>query len=347
MTWPRDTQEELIAFYGNPGATHRDLVIWESANLVYVPLPWKAYLAWDPRIVVPAIRCHKKIAPALTRILADVWVNVAGRSQAAIEKMKVHLYGGGYMARMIRGGNRRSTHGFGCGIDWNPSENRMHTQGNMDPRFRACFEKEGAVWLKHDQMHVQFASSPKAMPRVSGPVSPPKPPTPPQPDEPPVAPVSAPANPARVRHSLVAREAWVKGALPLVKRWEGYRATRYWDVKQWAIGYGSKADHLPPDTNISEGHASILLSVYLRELADQLADLVQVSLTANQGAALLSFAYNLGIGALAKSTLLKLLNAADVWGAGNEFRKWVKAGGKTMPGLVSRRKAERELFDTP
>ena len=341
--WPRDNQEELIAFYGYPGATHRDLVIWESANLVYVPFPWKACLAWDPKIPVPAIRCHKKIAPALTRILDDVWVNVAGRSQAAIEKMKVHLYGGGYMPRRITGGSRLSTHGFGCGIDWNPSENRMHTKGNMDPRFRACFEKEGAIWLKHDQMHVQFANSPKAMPRVSGAVSAPKPLTPPTPVEQPVAPVSAPA----IRHSLVAREAWVKAALPLVKRWEGYRATRYWDVKQWAIGFGSKADHLPADTNISEAHASILLSVYLRELADKLSEIVLVSLTANQGAALLSFAYNLGMGALAKSTLLKKLNAADVWGCANEFSKWHKAGGQVMPGLIARRKAERELFDTP
>lgn len=335
--WPRDNDAALDAFYTRPDGSAQ----WEVENLTYIHPPWKAYLAETSIELKRGIRVHKKVADSLNRIFASLW-ETFGKTQAGIEAVDLHQIGGAYYFRARRGSSRLSNHARGIAIDIDPQDNPMSRtrRMDMDKRVIAAFEAEGWRWggAYGDPMHFEAVWNGKAAP---------KPLTPPQPDEPPVAPVSAPANPARVRHSLVAREAWVKGALPLVKRWEGYRATRYWDVKQWAIGYGSKADHLPPDTNISEGHASILLSVYLRELADQLADLVQVSLTANQGAALLSFAYNLGIGALAKSTLLKLLNAADVWGAGNEFRKWVKAGGKTMPGLVSRRKAERELFDTP
>lgn len=59
--------------------------------------------------------------------------------------------------------------------------------------------------------------------------------------------------------------------------------------------------------------------------------------------AFLSFTYNVGVGAFCKSTLVKKLNAGDLIGACNELPKWVKAGGITLPGLVKRREAERQL----
>lgn len=71
---------------------------------------------------------------------------------------------------------------------------------------------------------------------------------------------------------------------------------------------------------------------------------VKVPLNANQYGALVSFTYNLGEGNLAKSTLLKKLNAGDYEGAAKEFPKWNKAGGKVLNGLTRRREAERQLF---
>lgn len=63
--------------------------------------------------------------------------------------------------------------------------------------------------------------------------------------------------------------------------------------------------------------------------------------------ALISFSYNVGIGALAKSTLLKSIIAnADASVIEKNFLSWTKAAGKTMPGLVARRRSEAHLFNT-
>ena len=73
-------------------------------------------------------------------------------------------------------------------------------------------------------------------------------------------------------------------------------------------------------------------------------DLVKVPLSQNQFDALVSFSYNVGTGALGKSTLLKKLNAGDYKGAAEEFKKWNKAGGKVLKGLTRRRESEANVF---
>ncbi|MGA6579692.1 glycoside hydrolase family protein, partial [Providencia sp. NPDC089923] len=60
-------------------------------------------------------------------------------------------------------------------------------------------------------------------------------------------------------------------------------------------------------------------------------------------AALYSFAFNVGTGAFAKSTMLKKLNAGDQYGACEELKRWVYAGGKVWRGLVNRREAEAAI----
>lgn len=74
------------------------------------------------------------------------------------------------------------------------------------------------------------------------------------------------------------------------------------------------------------------------------SDLVKVPLNQNQFDALVSFAFNLGLGNLKSSTLLKKLNASDYIGASKEFERWNRAGGKVLNGLTRRRIAERDLF---
>ena len=74
------------------------------------------------------------------------------------------------------------------------------------------------------------------------------------------------------------------------------------------------------------------------------ASLVKVTISDNQFAALVSFAFNVGSTALKNSSLLKKLNAKDYAGAANEFAKWNKGGGKVLAGLTRRREAERQLF---
>jgi GH24 family phage-related lysozyme (muramidase) len=72
--------------------------------------------------------------------------------------------------------------------------------------------------------------------------------------------------------------------------------------------------------------------------------LVKVPLEPWQFDALVSFCYNCGEGNLAKSTLLKKVNAGDFEDAALEFQKWNKGGGKVLPGLVRRRASEALLF---
>lgn len=72
--------------------------------------------------------------------------------------------------------------------------------------------------------------------------------------------------------------------------------------------------------------------------------LVTAPVTQEQYDALVSFTFNVGRGALAKSTLLRKLNAGDCWGAASEFPRWVNARGRKLPGLVKRRAAEQAEF---
>ena len=73
-------------------------------------------------------------------------------------------------------------------------------------------------------------------------------------------------------------------------------------------------------------------------------DSVTVPLEQHQFDALVSFAFNVGLGALRKSTLLRKLNAGDYAAVPAELMKWTKAGGKELPGLVRRRRAEAGMW---
>jgi lysozyme len=77
-------------------------------------------------------------------------------------------------------------------------------------------------------------------------------------------------------------------------------------------------------------------------------NMVSVAINDNEYAALVCFAYNVGVGALHGSTLLKMLNAnQDRVAVADQFLRWNKAGGIELPGLTRRRQAERSLFLHP
>ena len=85
----------------------------------------------------------------------------------------------------------------------------------------------------------------------------------------------------------------------------------------------------------------------LEKYEDAIERLVKVKLNQNQFDALVSFVYNCGIGALERSTLLKLLNKGDYGSVPTQLNRWVKAGGITYRGLVRRRAAEGAMFMLP
>ena len=130
----------------------------------------------------------------------------------------------------------------------------------------------------------------------------------------------------------------------LLIHFEGFRDKAYRDSGGvWTIGYGStKGVHA--GQRITRDQAAIRLADDVAKAEADVSLLVNVPLTQGQFDALVSFVYNLGAGALARSTLIRRLNSGDYSGAADEFMKWVKAGGRRLQGLVRRRAAERALF---
>ena len=135
-----------------------------------------------------------------------------------------------------------------------------------------------------------------------------------------------------------------QSGLNLIKSHEGLRTTAYQDpVGVWTIGYGHTGT-AKPGQKITEAQAEQLLRQDVGWAQDAVRKNVKVPLTQGQFDALVSFTFNLGAGALGRSTLLKKLNAGDYAGAQAEFGKFVHAGGRVLPGLVRRRNEEAQMF---
>ena len=130
----------------------------------------------------------------------------------------------------------------------------------------------------------------------------------------------------------------------LIKSFEGLRLRAYQDaVGVWTIGYGTTRG-VKPGQEISEAQAESLLKTDLDRFEAAVNQSVRVPINDNQFAALVSFTYNVGSGALKSSTLLRKLNRRDIYGASREFPRWNRAGGRVLAGLTRRRKAEQALF---
>jgi lysozyme len=138
-------------------------------------------------------------------------------------------------------------------------------------------------------------------------------------------------------------------AVDLIRRFEGLRLQAYRDpVGLWTIGYGHTGPDVAAGLVIDEPTATLLLRRDIEQVEESLARLVRVPLSPGEHGALVAFAFNVGLAALAGSTLLKRLNAGDRAGAAREFGRWVHgtiAGRKVrLAGLVRRRRAEADLF---
>lgn len=132
--------------------------------------------------------------------------------------------------------------------------------------------------------------------------------------------------------------------LNLVKEFEGCILQAYKDpIGVWTIGYGH-THGVSQGQQITQDKADQLLVEDLTSVGNEVDHLVVVSLNQNQFDALVSFTFNVGGTNLAKSTLLKKLNAGDVPGAADEFDRWVYANQIKFDGLVRRREAEKALF---
>ncbi len=134
-----------------------------------------------------------------------------------------------------------------------------------------------------------------------------------------------------------------------LKEHEGFRSKAYLDTGDvWTIGYGTTRIG---NIAVSKGmtctieQATQWLYADVGDAQTAINTLVKVPLEQHQFDALVSFVYNIGIGAFRSSTMLRLLNFGDYKGAAGQFKRWNKDNGRVIPGLVSRRSVEQSMFE--
>jgi lysozyme len=137
--------------------------------------------------------------------------------------------------------------------------------------------------------------------------------------------------------------------LEFIRHHEGLETKAYPDPGSsdghpWTIGVGHTRGVKKGDTCTVE-QAMVWLREDVRDAEAAVLRLVKVPLSQDQFDALVSFVFNVGAGALEKSTLLRMLNSGDYFGAAVQFERWNKNDGRVMAGLTRRRKEERDLFE--
>ncbi len=136
--------------------------------------------------------------------------------------------------------------------------------------------------------------------------------------------------------------------LRLIRRFEGFSAMPYLCPAGYlTVGYGHVVKN--PDAfrqPITEDEATEILTVDVETAEHAMLRLISVPLTDGQFDALVSFTFNLGAGALQRSTLRRKVNREDHEDAAAEFLRWVWAGGRKLNGLIRRRQAEAALYQS-
>ena len=142
-----------------------------------------------------------------------------------------------------------------------------------------------------------------------------------------------------------------KAGKDLIKRFEGCKLKAYkCPAGLWTISWG--LTFYPDGTKVKEGdvitqqQAEDYFNAIVDDFAKKVDALIKSNVSENNFSALVSFAYNVGMGNFQRSTLLRKVNAnpKDKTIAA-EFRKWVRANGEVLKGLVKRRNAEAKLYE--
>lgn len=135
--------------------------------------------------------------------------------------------------------------------------------------------------------------------------------------------------------------------IDLIKQFEGYSSKAYPDPATggapWTIGYGTTKG-VKPGMIITAEQAEKMLRDDVAKFESGVSSLITSPTTQGQFDAMVSLAYNIGLGNFGKSTLLKKHNARCYTCAADQFRVWNRANGKVMNGLTKRRAAEREVY---
>ena len=163
----------------------------------------------------------------------------------------------------------------------------------------------------------------------------------------PMAPMGVQIHIEESAESMAARARGISSEL--IKKYEGFRSEKYICAGgKPTIGWGHviKKDEVEQFLNreATDLECENLLFSDMSLSERGVARMVKVDLSIYEFAALVSFTFNLGVGALQRSTLLRKLNRGDKIGAADQFPRWNMAGGKVLLGLQRRRWAERLVF---
>jgi hypothetical protein len=134
--WPKEA--DAPEFYGHSDGSAK----WEAENLVVFDAPYTLYMDGTP---VKKIRCHKKVADSLKRLLSKI--QALYDSQEKRRAAGVDQYDGCYNYRPVRGSSRLSMHAYGAAIDLDSAHNPLGaTHGRMPADVVALFKAEGWRW---------------------------------------------------------------------------------------------------------------------------------------------------------------------------------------------------------
>ena len=142
-----------------------------------------------------------------------------------------------------------------------------------------------------------------------------------------------------------------KAGKDLIKRFEGCKLKAYkCPAGLWTISWGLTFS--PDGTKVKEGdvitqqQAEDYFNAIVDDFAKKVDALIKSNVSENNFSAIVSFAYNVGMGNFQRSTLLRKVNANPKDKTiPAEFRKWVRANGEVLKGLVRRREAEAKLYE--
>jgi len=133
--------------------------------------------------------------------------------------------------------------------------------------------------------------------------------------------------------------------LSLIKKFEGLELNAYQCAAGvWTIGYGHTKGVFEGQ-KITKAEADEMLVLEMEEYEKAVNDAVTISIDQCMFDALVSWTYNLGPSNLNASTMLKVLNSGNYDGVPEQIKRWNKAGGKVLEGLIRRRNAEALLFE--
>lgn len=143
-----------------------------------------------------------------------------------------------------------------------------------------------------------------------------------------------------------------QNGINFIKQNEGLRLNAYLDsVKIPTIGYGNTqyedGTKVKMGDKVTKERAELLFKYWAQDFASKVNKLVKAEVNQNQFDSLVSFSYNIGMGAFGKSTLLKKVNIKPCDPSiEDEFMRWVRGGGRVLPGLIKRRRQEWLLYSS-